>query len=319
MSEARLVTVDCDYVMPGLACAYLRVQGGAGGRADGREAAFIETNTAHAVPKLMEALAREGLEPAQVKWIVVTHVHLDHAGGASALAKLCPNATVLAHPRAVRHLVDPTKLVASATQVYGAEAFEKLYGTIEPIDAARVRALEDGETVALGDAELRFLHTRGHANHHFVVHDPAHDTVYTGDAFGIIYPHLQAAGRFAFATTSPTDFDAAAARESIDRIVALGTRTVCPTHFGEVDRVQEIAEQLRAWIDVSEQAMHAVATLPDAELEPAIRARLDEAMDRAMAQRGLEPDETARQLLQFDLALNAQGLAHAVRRARASA
>ena len=311
MTEPRLVTVDCDYILPGLACAYLR--------GEGNEAAFIETNTAHAAPKLMDALAREGLEPAQVKWIVVTHVHLDHAGGASALAKLCPSATVLAHPRAAKHLIDPAKLVASATQVYGAETFAKLYGTIEPIDPARVRSLDDGASVALGDAELHFLHTRGHANHHFVVHDPAHHTVYTGDTFGLVYPHLQTAGRFAFPSTSPTDFDAAAARESIDRIVALGTRTVCPTHFGEVDGVQEIAEQLRAWIDVSEQAMHAVATLSDAELEPAIRARLDEAMERAIAQRGLLPDAKSRQLLDFDLALNAQGLAHAVRRARASA
>ncbi|AKF09016.1 MBL fold metallo-hydrolase [Sandaracinus amylolyticus] len=309
----RLVTVDCDYVMPGLACAYLRVQGD--------EAAFVETNTAHAAPKLMDALAREGLAAEQVRWIVVTHVHLDHAGGTSALAKLCPNATVLAHPRAAKHLIDPAKLVASATQVYGADTFAKLYGTIEPIDAPRVRALDDGATFELGRsgdaATLRVLHTRGHANHHFVVHDPARDTVYTGDTFGLVYPHLQRAGRFAFPSTSPTEFDAAAARESIDRIVALGTRTVCPTHFGEVDRIEEIADQLRWWIDVSERAMRESATLDDGALEPAILAALEAAMEQALARRGLVADEDDRKLLPFDLALNAQGLAHVVRKARA--
>ncbi|UJR78493.1 MBL fold metallo-hydrolase [Sandaracinus amylolyticus] len=306
----RLVTVDCDYVMPGLACAYLRVQGD--------EAAFIETNTAHAAPKLMDALAREELAPEQVRWIVVTHVHLDHAGGTSALAKLCPNATVLAHPRAAKHLVDPAKLVASATQVYGADTFAQLYGTIEPIDASRVRALDDGATFELGGATLQVLHTRGHANHHFVVHDPARGTVYTGDTFGLVYPHLQRAGRFAFPSTSPTEFDAAAARESIDRVVALETRTVCPTHFGEVDRVGEIADQLRWWIDVSERAMRDVASLDDGSLEPTIRAKLEAAMEQALARRGLVGDEKDRQLLAFDLALNAQGLAHVVRKARSA-
>ncbi|MDQ3031750.1 MAG: MBL fold metallo-hydrolase [Myxococcota bacterium] len=308
MPEPRLATIDAEYVMKGLACAYLRVQGD--------EAAFIETCTSRSAPLLLGALAREGLSPSQVRWIVVTHVHLDHAGGASALAAACPQATVIAHPRAARHLIDPAKLVASATQVYGEAAFAELYGTIDPIDAARVRALEDGDELALGDATLRFLHTRGHANHHFVVHDPARDTVYTGDTFGLAYPRLQRAGRFAFPSTSPTDFDAAAAHESVDRIVALGTGSACLTHFGEIDRLDVAASQLHRWLDVSAEALEAAKELPDAELVPAIRARLDAAMERALADRGLTPDDEDRQLLTFDLTLNAQGLAHVVRRAR---
>ena len=188
-------TIDCDYLYPRYAAAYLRIAGD--------EAAFIEANTGHAAPRLLDTLARSALRPEQVRWVIVTHVHLDHAGGASALMRACPNATLLAHPRAVRHLVDPSKLVASATAVYGAERFRELYGNVDPIDAARVRALDDGESVALGDCDLRFVHTRGHANHHFVVHDPALDAVFTGDAFGLSYPALQRAGRFAFPSTSP--------------------------------------------------------------------------------------------------------------------
>lgn len=311
MTEPRLLTIDADYVMPEVACAYLRVQGD--------EAAFVETCTARSAPLLLAALAREGLSPSQVRWIIVTHVHLDHAGGASALARACPDATVIAHPRAARHLVDPTKLVASATQVYGEDAFAALYGTIDPIDASRVRALEDGAELALGDATLRFLHTRGHANHHFVVHDPARDTVYTGDTLGLAYPRLQRAGRFVFPSTSPTDFDAAAAHESVDRILALGTRTACLTHFGEIDALGVAGAQLHRWLDVSAEALAAAASLADAELEPAIRARLDAAMERALREVGLAADERDRSLLAFDLALNAQGLAHAVRRERARA
>lgn len=308
MSAPRLVTIDADYVMRGLACGYLRVQG--------EEAAYIETCTARSAPLFLEALAREGLSPSQVRWIVVTHVHLDHAGGASTLARACPQATVLAHPRAARHLIDPTKLVASATQVYGEAAFAELYGTIEPIDASRVRALDDDATVPLGDATLRFLHTRGHANHHFVVHDPARDTVYTGDTFGLAYPRLQRAGRFAYPSTSPTDFDAAAAHESVDRILALGTSTACLTHFGEIDALETAAGQLHRWLDVSAEAIAAVGDLPDDALEPAIRAQLERAMERALEEIGIAADTDDRQLLGFDLTLNAQGLAHAVRRAR---
>src|SRR5690606_24875289 len=213
--ETRLRTIDSGYVRPGFAACYLRIQGD--------EAAFVETNTSHAVPRLLDALREEGMAPEQVRWIVVTHVHLDHAGGAATLLQACPNATLVAHPRAVRHLVDPTRLVQSSKAVYGEEVFQQLYGEIPAAPADRVRAVEDGETLELGDAVFRFLHVRGHANHHVVVHDPARDTEYTGDAFGLAYPYLQRAGRFVFASTSPTDFDGPAAKESVDRILGLKT------------------------------------------------------------------------------------------------
>ncbi|MBK6532427.1 MAG: MBL fold metallo-hydrolase [Deltaproteobacteria bacterium] len=141
MSDS-LITIDCDYVQPALACAYLRISQG--------ECAFIETNTAHAVPKLLAALAAQGRSPADVRYVIVTHVHLDHAGGASALMEALPNATLLAHPRAARHLIDPSRIIAGATAVYGAEQFAALYGTIRGIDASRVRSLEDGAEVPFG-------------------------------------------------------------------------------------------------------------------------------------------------------------------------
>src|SRR5580704_15922229 len=202
-------TIDCD-ILPKFTAAYLRVAGD--------ECAFIETHTSHAQPKLLAELAAHGRRPEDVRWVVVTHAHLDHAAGAGALLARCPNATLLAHPRAARHLVDPRKLVASATAVYGAERFARLYGEIEPAPKERVRALEDGERFELGGAELQVFHTAGHAKHHFVVDDPVLRTVYTGDTFGLAYPALQRGGRFALATTSPTDFDPAEARKSIDLV-----------------------------------------------------------------------------------------------------
>ncbi len=308
MSQARLITIDCDYIMPELAAAYLRIQGD--------EAAFVETNTTHAVPKLLAALEREGLGAEAVRWVIVTHVHLDHAGGASALMRACPNATLLAHPRAARHLIDPSKLVASARAVYGAEKFDALYGTIEPIDATRVEALDDGAEVALGDANLRFIHTRGHANHHFIVHDPAREAVFTGDAFGLVYPRLQRARRLAFPSTSPTDFDGEAAQASVKAVLGLQAKRACLTHFGEIEDLDVVAAQLDRWLELSTSLVEEAVSLAPGEAEGMLRARVDEAMDRAAEAAGISLDTEDRELLSLDLALNAQGLAHAASKRR---
>lgn len=303
----RLRVIDSGYVRPGFASCYLRIQG--------EEAAFVETNTSHAVPRLLEALRDEGLGPEQVRWIIVTHVHLDHAGGAATLLRACPNATLVAHPRAARHLIDPSRLVASSQAVYGEEVFVKLYGEIPPAPAERVLSLEDGASLPLGDAMFRFLHVRGHANHHFVVHDPARDTVYTGDAFGLAYPYLQRAGRFAFASTSPTDYDGPAAKESVDRILGLGTKTACLTHFGEVDELEVMAEQLHEWLDVSQALFERILPLPEEEREKVAYPVLVEQMEAAAKKRGLELSADDRELLSLDMRLNAQGLAFAAGRA----
>ena len=298
-----VITIDCDYLGPRVAAAYLRVAGA--------EAAFIETNTSHAAPRLLAALADRGMKPEQVRWVIVTHVHLDHAGGAGALMRACPNATLLCHPRAERHLVDPTKLVGSALKVYGEARFRELYGTIDPIPAERVRSLDDGAEVALGDAALRFLHTRGHAKHHFVVHDPALSAVFTGDAFGLCYPALQRPGPFAFPSTSPTDFEAIEARRSVDLIAGLGASRALLTHFGEVTAIDAVAAQLRAWIDLSEAIVDdaAAGDLTGPSLEITIRSRLEDAFDRFSRADGIALGDDDRALIRLDLELNAQGLA----------
>lgn len=296
-------TIDCDDATPQFTAAYLRV-------AD-HECAFIETYTSHALPKLLGALASAGKTPNDVRYVVITHAHLDHAAGASALMRACPKATLLAHPRAARHMIDPAKLVASATGVYGAKRFVDLYGTIDPIPADRVRALEDGESFALGDATLSVFHTAGHANHHFVVHDPALETVYTGDTFGLVYPALQAKGRFAFPSTSPTNFDPAEARKSLDRVLALGATAACLTHFGEVRDLGEVASQMRVWIDRAERWLDE-ATLSDESFET-ITTRLmgawRDAVTEAASIRGAAFVEAAHRHLAMDIELNAQGIA----------
>ena len=310
MTTHARFTIDCD-VLPRFTAAYLRVAGD--------ECAFVEAHTAHAVPRLLAELERRGLRPEQVRWVVVTHAHLDHAAGASALLARCPNATLLAHPRAARHLIDPERLVASATEVYGQEKFAALYGTIDPIPAERVRTLAHAETFELGGATLRVHHTEGHARHHFVVEDEALETVYTGDAFGLVYPALQRDGvRFAIASTTPTDFDPAEARKSIDLILSLGVKAACLTHFDEVRDLAEVGTQVRAWIDRSETWLDEAATsdAPVEAMKERIVGRFRAALADDTARRGLSLTEADWNHLAVDIDLNAQGVAFVAERRR---
>jgi glyoxylase-like metal-dependent hydrolase (beta-lactamase superfamily II) len=293
-------TIDAD-VTPRFTACYLRVAGD--------ECAFIEAHTAHALPRLLKALAREGKQPGDVRWVVVTHAHLDHAAGASALLAACPNATLIAHPRAAKNLVDPSRLIAGATAVYGAERFAELYGTIEPIPAHRVRALDDGARFDLGNVQLTTWHTAGHAFHHFIVDDPTTDTVFTGDTFGLVYPALQGGGRFALPSTSPTGFHAEEARKSIAKVLSLGRRYVAPTHYGAWEDSPTIAAQLGRFLDRADALVEAGAATEESAIE--LERRFTTAIWAAIAEEAPGFGEAERALLALDVELNAQGLAYA--------
>ena len=296
MHERFIVDVD---VRPRFTSCILRLAGD--------ECAFVEAHTAHALPRLLAALAEHGRRPEDVRYVVLTHAHLDHAAGASALVAACPNAVLLAHPRTARHMTSPQKLIDGATAVYGAERFRELYGTIAPIPADRVRALDDGESFDLGGATFTVWHTAGHANHHMVVDDPALDTVYTGDTFGLVYPALQRAGRFALPSTSPSNFDADAARRSVDRVLSLGRRWVCPTHFGAYEdgaaigaQVVRFLDRAGAWVDEAARGDEPVA---------AMARRLERAWTDAILAEAPSFGREELELLALDIELNALGLA----------
>jgi glyoxylase-like metal-dependent hydrolase (beta-lactamase superfamily II) len=311
MSPAEVHTIDTFYTgRPELAAAYL-IEGGEG-------AAFVETNTTGALPRLLAALDAHGLEPAQVRYVIITHIHLDHAGGAGALMAACENATLLAHPRAAPHAIDPTRIVAGAKKVYGDARFDELYGEIVPVPEARVRVVEDEEEIDLGARPLRFLHTRGHANHHFCIHDLRAEAVFTGDAFGLLYPSLQRNGVLALPSTTPTDFDAPAARASVERIRASGATRVFPTHFGvhtDIDgAAAALDRQLEAYGEIVDEGDH--SGREGEELDEFCLARTRELMRAQLEQRGLASDADALAQIELDTELNAQGLAFAVRKRR---
>ena len=307
-----ITTIDGHYQYPGRAAAYL-IQ-------DGAEAAFIDNVTRFSVPYLLEALAANGLEPAQVRYLIVTHIHLDHSGGTAELALQCPNAKIVCHPRAARHIIDPTKLVESAKPIYGEEEFERLYGEIGPVEEGRVQSVEDGETLPLGARTLTFLDAPGHARHHIVIQDSATHSMFAGDAFGLHYPGLQQGHRpYLNYVCAPPQFDPGAAKDTIRRILETGVDRVFVTHFGRCDAVKQGAEQLIACLDLYDALVDEVAQTElegDALLEECSQNAL-EIMEDQLRTCGLDPQDPAvTKWAGAEHAITSQGLAVLAERRR---
>jgi glyoxylase-like metal-dependent hydrolase (beta-lactamase superfamily II) len=292
--------IDTGFQRPRFDAAYLVVEQD--------HAAFIDCGTNHSVPRLLAALAAQGLAPAQVDWLVLTHVHLDHAGGAGELMAQLPNARLVVHPRGARHVIDPSKLWVGATAVYGEAEMRRSYGQLRPVPAARVVEAPDGFEVKLAGRVLRCLDTPGHARHHNAIHDPQSGCVFSGDTFGLSYREFDTAqGPFAIPTTSPVQFDPEALHASIRRLVALEPAAVCLTHFGPVTDIVRLADDLHATIDEMVALAHrcADADARHAELAAAFAALyVEQAHQHGCALSGA----AVRTLLAIDIDLNAQGL-----------
>ena len=294
-------TIDTGFVRPQFDAAYLLVERG--------RAAFIDCGTNHAVPRLLTALDEAGLSPAAVDWLILTHVHLDHAGGAGELIARLPNARLLVHPRGARHMIDPAQLWAGASAVYGEAVMEQTYGRLRPIAAERVVEAADGQVVELAGRALRCLDTPGHARHHLCVFDARANVCFTGDTFGLSYREFDGAhGPFILPTTSPVQFDPVALHASIDRLLALRPAAMYLTHYGRVEEVARLAADLHAQIDAMVALARAAAGQPDRHA--ALMASLtDLYAERAHAHGWTHGREALRQLLAMDIELNAQGLA----------
>lgn len=297
-----ITAVDTDYVRPFLDASHLLEQ-------DGR-AAFVDTGTNHSVPLLLDALAQQELSAGIVDYIFLTHIHLDHAGGAGLLMQSLPNAKLVVHPRGARHMINPAKLIAGSVAVYGQDVFDRLYGDLIPVDADRVIVAEDGDEFELGGRPLRLFHTEGHARHHYCIDDPTSRGVFTGDSFGISLRDFDTeAGPFIFPTTTPVHFDPDEAHKSIDRILALQPERLYLTHYSEVTDVERLGADMHRRLD-------AFAELAEGAKDAADRtADLEQAMLRYLVNElrahGNETEEAKlRQALQMDLRLNVMGLEH---------
>ena len=311
MSDS-IITIDCHYGGEGYACAYLIVENG--------RVAFVDTNTVHAMPYLMAALDSASIGCDAVDYVIVTHIHLDHAGGAAPLMKACPNATLLCHPRAKRYLANPARLVAAVKQVYGNEVFERLYGTIEPIDDARIHAVDDDERIQFGGRTWRFLHTLGHATHHICIHDSASNGVFTGDSFGLYYEWMtrDPMRPFVMCLSTPTEFDAAESRKTVERLLALNADSAYVGHFGKLPNMRAAAPILLNSIEAFERIERDAAKtrLEGDDLLRFCRERVEVVASSIFQECGVEPELRRKVRIDGDVLINARGLAHNARRLR---
>ncbi len=272
---------------------------------DGR-VAFVDTGTNSSVPHALAALAGLGLSAEAVDYVILTHIHLDHAGGAGALMANCPNARLVVHPRGARHMIDPGKLMAATREVYGVDQANALYGELLPIAAERVIEVSQGETLMLGRRTLSFHDCPGHAKHHVFIHDHAAHAVFSGDTFGISYRECDVDGRpFLFPSTTPSQFDPVAMRDSVERMIACQPEAIYLTHYSRLAAPAELAVQMLRRLD----AMVAMAREVGDD-KTALNRRLQAyLLAEARAHGVTMTDAALLELWQMDLELDAQGLA----------
>ena len=295
-----ITAVDAEYVRVGLAAAHI-IQ-------EKDRAAFVDTGTNDSVPYLLAALDELGIKRNAVDYVFLTHVHLDHAGGAGSLLQYLPNAKAVVHPRGAPHLIDPGKLVAASKVVYGEAAFKKLYGELVPIPPDHVILAQDGQKFSLAGRELETLHTPGHALHHYVLMDHGHGNVFTGDTFGLSYREMDTdKGAFIVPTTTPSQFDPDQLLASIDRIVSYSPRAAYLMHYSRVTDIPRLAENLKSQIREIVRIAKSHAASPGAGKEIAADMRalwLRLAREHGYAQ----SEESFDAVLGNDLELNVQGL-----------
>jgi len=293
--------VDTGFHRPLFDAAYLIVERG--------RAAFVDTGTNHSVPRLLAALAAAGLDVDAVDYVIPTHVHLDHAGGVGLLMQHLPGARLVVHPRGARHLAGPAHLIRSATSVYGAAEIERSYGTLVPVDPARMVTTRDGMTIELAGRPLHFLHTPGHAMHHHCLWDAASRGIFTGDTFGLSYRDFDtASGPWIMPTTTPVQFQPEALRHSIERLVALDPDWIYVTHYGRVGEVPRLAALLLRQLE--EMVAFARTTSRGPDRHAALMRGLEAIHLRSLRAHGVTlREERIRELLALDLELNAQGIA----------
>ena len=295
-----VVAVDANYLRPRLAASHLIVDAG--------EAAFVDTGTNSSVPGLLAALDVLEVPVAAVRYVFLTHVHLDHAGGAGSLMDALPDAQCVVHPRGSRHMADPGKLMAGTRAVYGDAVTARLYGDIVPIPEQRIVEPANGEWFKLGERRLEAFYTEGHARHHYCLNDPASRGVFSGDSFGISYRNLDTdTGAFIFPTTTPVHFDPAAAHRAIEQILARVPDHVYLTHYSRVGELDRLAADMHRHLDAFVAIARANSKAPDRQA--AIEQALFDYLAECIEAHGFDGGRDAiGAVINDDVTLNTQGL-----------
>lgn len=298
--ENSVYCVDAQYMQAGVACLYIVCHN--------NRIAIIETGTTHSVPYVLDAIKALGMTPEAVDYIIPTHVHLDHAGGAGALIAQYPNAHLLIHPCGKRHMVDPIKLVNATIAVYGQKRFEALYGTLVPVDETRVSVMKEGDEINLAGRIFKVLDTPGHARHHVCLWDETSGGMFTGDTGGLSYRALDGNTDeqvYLFATTTPTQFDPEALHDSVNRIMQYQPQYFYLTHFGRIAITSHITAGLHQSID----AFVAIAKSKQQSTnrQADIAKDIGDYVIQQVSTYGIDAT-TIHSIINNDMQLNAQGL-----------
>lgn len=299
-----IYAIDTGFQRPRFDAAYLMVE-------DGR-AAFIDTGTNHAVPRLLAALDALGLGRDAVDWVIPTHVHLDHAGGVGLLMEALPRARALAHPRGLRHMVDPKALWLGALAVYGDEEMQRSYGKLVPVPAERAEASHDEQVLMLAGRPLRVIDAPGHAKHHHAIWDARSRSWFTGDTFGLSYRAFDVDGRaWILPTSTPVQFEPEALKATVARLLAAAPLAMQLTHYGRVggsvDEVRRLAAEMLAQVDEMVTLALALREAPDRHAR--LKAGLLDGYLARLRAHGHAAGAEAAEWLALDAELNAQGLA----------
>ena len=239
--------IDVLHPLAGKTCCYLLIHQD--------EAALIDCGAQNGIPAILSTVAAVGLAAEQIKWIIPTHVHLDHAGATGALSQHFPNATVGGHADTIKHLLSPhDKLLSAVRTLYGDKFYTEHYGEVVAIAAARAKILADNETIMVGGRQLTILHTPGHAWHHLSVYDASGGVFFAGDAYGVSFADVNQDAIFIAPVMPPTQFNPPAARQTLRRLQGLDAEYAALAHFDIIKNSAELADRQIAILDEWEAA-----------------------------------------------------------------
>ncbi|MBM6617625.1 MBL fold metallo-hydrolase [Bacillus suaedaesalsae] len=270
--------------------------------------AIIDTSASPSIPHLLQGLTELHISPEEIDYLIVTHIHLDHAGGLGKMLEHCPNAKVIVHPKGAKHIIDPSRLIQGAKHVYG-DQFDSLFDPIIPINENNVKVMADGDCLTLSEkCTLTFFDTPGHANHHFSIHDSKSNGVFTGDTIGVNYEAILG-HPFFLPSTSPNQFDPEKMLQSAKKIMDLSPSFIYFGHFGGTHQVKDVWEQLQYWIPIFVEITHQVIQSSHSLDEKVLLLELsDELMKKVILEVPTTVTEEAKKLIQLDLQVCSMGL-----------
>ncbi|KAF0820160.1 MBL-fold metallo-hydrolase superfamily [Bacillus sp. ZZV12-4809] len=272
---------------------------------------LIETSASPSIPFILEGLKQLHITPEEIENIIVTHIHLDHAGGTGLLLTHCPNAKVIVHPKGARHLADPSRLITGAKAVYG-DQFDELFNPILPVPEDKIITKEHEEELEIGpNCTLKFYDSPGHANHHFSIFHSALNGMYTGDTAGVFYPQLKEHGiELYLPSTSPNQFNPFKMLSSIEMYEKMDLEFIFFGHYGMSSNPKEVYRQIKYWLKIFMNAGETAFSgggSTDQQTQAA-QAILEEKVKGYLNGKGIPLDHPVYEILAVDITVCSMGL-----------